>query len=48
MLAAELLCADLRAAYEFEITHGNTVRRVDQPAGTNCPYVVILVESLKI
>ena len=42
------LCADLRGVYEYEITHGNMVLRIDEPAGTECPYAVIFAEPLKI
>jgi hypothetical protein len=42
------LCADLRGIYEYEIEHGNAVLRVDEPAGTECPYAVIFAENLRI
>jgi hypothetical protein len=40
------LSNDLLPIYELELARGNDVVRIDEPAGTNCPYAVIFRRPL--
>ena len=40
------LSLTLSPIYELEISLGNIVARVDEPAGTSCPFAVILKNRL--
>jgi len=40
------LCEHLRLVYELELNLGNSVQRVDEPAGTRCPLAVIFAAPL--
>jgi hypothetical protein len=40
------LCQELRPIVELEIRLGNQIVRVDEPAGTLCPFAVIFLNSL--
>jgi hypothetical protein len=40
------LSQDLLPLYQLELNRGNEVKRVDEPAGTECPYGVIFKEPL--
>jgi len=42
------LCSDLKVIYDYELAHGNTLAAIAAPAGTECPYAVILAKPLKI
>ena len=42
------LAKSLSAILAFELARGNTVIRVDRPAGTRCPLAVILARRLDI
>jgi len=42
------ICADLRIVYDYEIAHGNTIVRIDAPAGSECEYALVFADSLKI
>jgi hypothetical protein len=36
----------LKPIYDLELTLGNEVERVDEPAGSECPYAVIFTHPL--
>jgi hypothetical protein len=40
------LCAHLRPVVELELQLGNTIKRVDAPAGTRCPLAVVFLNVL--
>ena len=40
------LCEHLRPVVELELKLGNTIKRVDAPAGTRCPLAVVFVKPL--
>jgi hypothetical protein len=40
------LSKDLLPIYTLELDRGNEVARVDEPAGTNCPYAIIFKKPL--
>jgi len=40
------LSANLLPIYELELRLGNSVNRVDEPAGTTCPFAVIFQQPL--
>ena len=40
------LSESLRGVLEFEIARGNSIVRVDRPAGSRCPLAVIFAQSL--
>lgn len=40
------LSADLMPIYEFELANGNEVERIDQPAGTKCPFCIVFKHPL--
>lgn len=35
------LSADLVPIYELELANGNEVLRIDEPAGSRCPYCIV-------
>lgn len=42
------LSTDLQAIYDLEISLGNTVARIDEPAGSICPYAIIFATPLHL
>jgi hypothetical protein len=48
MDAVPNLSKSLQAILEFELARGNTIVRVDQPAGSRCPLAVVLLRPLNI
>ncbi len=48
MDAVPSLSKTLQVVLSFELARGNTVVRVDQPAGTRCPLAVVLAKPLDI
>ena len=42
----EKLSKNLCSIYEYELALGNEVRRVDEPAGSNCPLAVVFEQPL--
>ena len=42
------LSVNLQPIFEYEIGRGNSVERIDRPAGTNCPLAVIFARPLDI
>jgi hypothetical protein len=42
------ICPDLRLVYDNEIANGNSVERIDAPAGTECEYAVVFNQPLMI
>jgi len=38
----------LQVILDFELARGNTIVRIDQPAGTHCPLAVVLLKPLNI
>jgi len=48
MTAVPDLSENLRRAFEHELARGNTVARVDRPAGTRCPLAVVFAQPLDI
>ena len=46
MLNMIKLSEDLLPIYKLELEKGNEVKRIDEPAGTKCPYAVIFKRPL--
>ena len=42
------LARTLQTIYEFELSCGNQVERIDEPAGSICPYAVVFMQPLHI
>lgn len=42
------LSADLLPICEFELENGNEIERVDDPAGSGCPFAVVFRRPLSI
>lgn len=40
------LSKDLIPIYELELDRGNEVARIDEPAGSNCPYAIVFKNPL--
>lgn len=40
------LSPDLHEIYQLELSLGNVVERVDEPAGTKCPYGIVFAKPL--
>jgi hypothetical protein len=38
----------LRGILEYELARGNLIARIDSPAGTRCPFAVVLAKPLDI
>ena len=46
--ATLVVTSTLQVVLSFDLERGNTVVRVDQPAGTRCPLAVVLAKPLDI
>ena len=42
------LSAQLQSIYDLEIELGNEVARIDEPAGSTCPYAIVFVKPLHL
>jgi hypothetical protein len=42
------LSTKLQQALQFELERGNSIERIEQPAGTKCPLAVVLAKPLDI
>ena len=42
------LSPNLRGILDFELSRGNSIARVDKPAGSRCPFAVILSKPLDV
>src|SRR5438034_997583 len=42
------LSRDLQQIFDLELAEGNEVARIDEPAGTTCPYAIIFKNPLHI
>ena len=40
------LSADLKPIYELEVDLGNKVLRIDEPAGTRCPFAIVFASPI--
>ena len=43
-----VLSKDLQPIHDLELSLGNRVRRIDEPAGTKCPYAVVFEDALHL